>query len=426
MLRNAYHLLLGLLALPFLFLLQFRTMWAFTKSLFDGLTDVSLSEPEHHEKIAYDTVDATPSMKQRFAVAELCQSLIEAEDWVGLSEKLTHWDQTREKSDAGYALASTARDTVLNCMAEAVVEGHTCHPDPILIFADETVEFMETLVEKHPECYPLLALAADMRCYQGWVSRGADYSQYVTDDGWFGMAQHFAKAQALLDTHDPVAMNAPLLAAVRHKLLAFMPDADKHVGLFYEQWSDLDLVDQEPHAKHAIMMLPRWFGSEQTLEIEAQKAAIRTAEVTGDAAYFSMYRRAFDAWDPSILNLDTQALGLGAHDLITLRNDDPAVVAEVIQKMLWWTAIGSDRDYSKSEREIWSGLAAEIDEIRRDITMNRLLAICPAAWEGGVEDALDTLSFFIQDDIKAGSTFRLGKTGFEIFPHASGQMARPA
>ncbi|MEM9499263.1 MAG: hypothetical protein AAGA28_15165, partial [Pseudomonadota bacterium] len=150
---------------------------------------------------------------------------------------------------------------------------------------------------------------------------------------------------------------------------------------------------------------------------------IRTASATGDAAYFSMYRRAFDAWDPSILNLDTQTLRMGAHDVITLRNNDPAVVAEIIQTMLWWTAIGSDGDYSEREREIWSRLATEIDDIRRDITMTRLLAICRVAWEGGLEAALDILSYFVQEDIKAGSTFRLGKTGFEIFPQSTGQVA---
>uniref|UniRef100_A0AAN0M7X7 Uncharacterized protein n=1 Tax=Yoonia rhodophyticola TaxID=3137370 RepID=A0AAN0M7X7_9RHOB len=38
----------------------------------------------------------------------------------------------------------------------------------------------------------------------------------MSEDGWFGMNARFAKARWLLDRFDPVAMNAPLLAATRH------------------------------------------------------------------------------------------------------------------------------------------------------------------------------------------------------------------
>ncbi|WP_299150861.1 hypothetical protein [uncultured Tateyamaria sp.] len=391
-------------------------MGALLKSLFSGLTDISLSEPEHRARIAFDTVKATPAMERRAATEDKCRALVSARNWTELSDHLIQWDQSRAACNAGIPLAQIGRQAVLFDLADAVVEGHDCHPDPIAIFSDEVVQRMETLSAMHPEKYPLLALAAEMRCYQGWSSRGADYAEYVSDNGWFGMGQHFAKAAWLLEKYDVVEMNAPLLAAARHRLLGFMPDADKHVGRFYEEWSALDPKDQEPHEKHAIMMLPRWFGTQETLEIEAQKAAVRTTTAAGDAAYFTMYRRVFDAWDPSVLNMDTKVLKRGAHDLITLRGDDPAFVAQLVQDIRWWTGIGSGDSYTRDGRKLWSDITTDIEEMRQELVLSRLTAICPDAWEDGPEGALDMLSECVQADIRAGATFQLGKSGLEIFP----------
>lgn len=425
-LRNLFFLLLGLIALPLLLVLNFRTMWAFGKSLFSGLTDVSLAEKEYRDRITIETVKATLSMERRAAVEAECRAYADAGDWRGLGQRLMAWDQARARCDAGFPLARIGADAVLHHLASQVVEGHACHPDPIAILPDEAVDLVETRAAMHPECYPLLALAAEMRCHQGWVSRGPDFADYVSKDGWFGMERRFGKAAWLLDAHDPVDRNAPLLAAARHKLLGFMPEAERHACRFYEEWSALDPADQAPHAKHAIMMLPRWFGSRQTIEIEARKAALRTATVTGDAAYFTMYQCVLTAWDPAVLLMDTKTLRRGAHDLISLRNGDPAFVAGLFQEMAWWTAIGADKCHNEDSRGRWSQLSGEIDAIRRDILLTRLTAICPRAWDGYQPAALHALSAYLQDEIKAGASFELGSGGLTVMPPEGAAAPNPA
>lgn len=411
-------MLLGLLALPFLLVLRFGFMKNLTKSLFSGLTDISLSEPEYRDRITFQEIETTPSIEAHDAVITETQSLIENDDWLALSDKMMGWDQKRASCEAGIPFSGTAMWAVISSLADQVCEGHSCHPDPIAILSVEVAEKLETLAALHSSSYPLLAMAAEVRCHQGWYTRGADYAQYVSDDGWFGMASHFSKAEWLLDRVDPVAMNSPLLAAARHKLLAFMPEADRYARPFYEEWSALDPKDQAPHHKHAIMMLPRWFGSAETLQIEAQKAVVRTQETTREAAYFSMYRTVFNDWDPNVLEVDLQALKQGAYDLASLRKNDPAFVAGLLQETAWWVAIGADNLYREEEQARWAEVADGIHELRANLVRNHLTAIHANSWEYGVDGALGEISTLFQKEITEGASFQMDKGGLTILSGA--------
>ena len=174
------------------------------------------------------------------------------------------------------------------------------------------------------------------------------------------------------------------------------------------------------------MMLPRWFGSQETLEIEAQRAALRTAVATGDAAYFTMYKRVFEAWDPSVLSMNTKLLKRGAHDLVALRGGDPAFVAKLVQELRWWTGIGSGDSYSRDDRNRWSELTIGIEDMHQEVLLSRLTAICPDAWEGGLEGALDMLSDCVQADIRAGATFKLGTNGLEVLSAEKQTVSDPS
>lgn len=340
---------------------------------------------EEMKRIQAEVVQSTPSLDHHMQISSQAQVLIQAEDWGGLSHWIKSLDQSRASCEANICSAETALTAVLQHFATDIFDGHTCHPDPIYLITDETAETFEQQAQAHPDSYPLRVIAAQMRCYQGWTHRGADYGVYVSDDGWFGMGQHFKQAEILLDAFDPIELDAPLLAATRHKLLAFMPNAKSHVRPFYEDWSKLNPMDQAPHEKHAMMMLPRWFGSDHDLQIAASQAAANTHVQTGEAAYFTMYRRVLDDWDPNVLSLDPVRLAKGAHDFLALRNNDPAVVGELIENMRWWSAFGSARGLDKVQKQRRDELSLGFKKLAKDLLRSRLTAIYPKSWEDGVE-----------------------------------------
>ena len=417
-------LLLGLCLLPIVTVLNFGLIKKFASGLFSNLDFVSLNEKSQRKRLTFKQLISTPSLDTHKTIERDVQAMIEAGAWLKLSDTIMEWDQNRSKSEAGYPNAFTAISAAIRFVARGVHEGHACHPDPIYDISDDVADMLETKAATHSDSYPLLVLAALARCYQGWCDRGEDYAEYVSEDGWFGMSTRFAKAGWLLDRFDPVAMNAPLLAMARHKLLAFMPDADKHVYRYYEEWSALDPNDQTPHSAHGLMMLPRWFGDEGTLEIEAQRAAQRTAKITGDAAYFSMYESAFTAWDPHVLLLDFTAFKRGAHDLITLRGCDPSFVAGLYQRMIWWAPKNDQWKPTQHQKALADNIESQLKALRDEILQTRLTAIHGHSWEEGVRGAIDEISALVQDQIKEGhASFALTENGLVITqPDASSQV----
>lgn len=410
-------LLLGLLLLPILLIANFGLIKDFFSGLFSGVGFVSLNEKNQRQRLTFRQLLTTPSLETRQKVEKEVWALIEADNWLALSTKIVEWDQSRSRCEAGFPLAHTAMTAAIQFIARGVYEGHICHPGPIYDISDEVADMLETKAAIHSDSYALLALAAAARCYQGWCDRGDDYAEYVSDDGWFGMSARFAKARWLLDRFDPVALDAPLLAATRHKLLAFMPDAEKHVYRYYEEWSALDPYDQTPHTAHGQMMLLRWFGDQTTLEVEARKAAQATSQQTGDAAYFSIYASAFEAWDPNVLNIDLDVFEQGAHDLITLRGGDPAFVAQLHQQMSWWANKADYREATKHIQDQATTVRSGIKELRDEILRTRLTAIHGHSWEGGVRGAIDEISALVQAEIEEGhATFALTESGLVVTP----------
>ncbi|WP_342076062.1 hypothetical protein [Yoonia sp. SS1-5] len=156
------------------------------------------------------------------------------------------------------------------------------------------------------------------------------------------------------------------------------------------------------------MMLPRWFGDESSLEVEARKAALRTANETGAAAHFTFYETAFKTWDLNVPNIDIAAFKQGSYDLITLRANDPAFVAQLYQRMIWWANEADLTSCPKSQQELASTIGRQIDDLRKDILQTRLTAIHGHSWQDGVRGAIDAISSLAQDHIRAGgATFAL-------------------
>jgi len=167
---------------------------AFAKFFADA--DGLANEQANLKRIKAQVVTSTPSLDELTKVRAQVKRLVAKKNWLALSDLIQDWDQNRTVCCANVSYAETAMQEVLERQAVNIYEGHTCHPDPIMLFRDETVEKFEALAAENFDRYPLLAIEIAAR---------------------------------LLNGLDPVALDAPLLAETRHKLLAFMPNAHRYV-----------------------------------------------------------------------------------------------------------------------------------------------------------------------------------------------------
>ena len=96
---------------------------------------------------------------------------------------------------------------------------------------------------------------------------------------------HCKRAQQVLDPFCGIELDSSLLTSARCALLVGNPNANDRVADDYE-----DLIDLAPQQQRHIRalghhMLPQWFGSYGSLELEARRTASRTQDIWGAGAY---------------------------------------------------------------------------------------------------------------------------------------------
>ena len=91
------------------------------------------------------------------------------------------------------------------------------------------------------------------------------------------------------------ASGSPLIAATRYHLVRGLEEGESLFRDWYEDWSDLDPTCAEPHAAHAVHLLPNWYGRLDTFDAAARAAARRTGDVAGAQAYAVFYLSAAEA-----------------------------------------------------------------------------------------------------------------------------------
>jgi len=409
-LSEAAYLVLGLIMMPFAFLISPKFV---IQSFKDGNRE-TLSAPETRSRITFETINKTPSQIRLNDVRELVCELVDDHDWLTLSDLIQDWDQARAAAPDGTRLSRYALTVVCEAVSDGVIEGNVCHPLDIPYIPDETAHYFEGVASNHPTCYPLAAICAYLRICQGWTGRGSEYAQYVSIDSWGVMERHFKRAIWLLEPHDAKQLDAPLLASVRFDLLAFLPNAETLVHQYYNDWSTLDPADQEPHHCYGFMLLPRWFGSYTLLEDAAQKAYAATHNITDAAAYATLYLAALPLEIGLALHLDLDLFLNGVSDLVHQSGNDPAVLAYLVQETPMSFCVPLRSGLTREEKTQIRDMAKTVDTFCHHLTRTRMTAIHPDSWQDGVDEALDYISEGLIAEMAEGHRFLMGPHGIEI------------
>ena len=220
-----------------------------------------------------------------------------AERWADLLAALRRADQARAGAPGGRRLAG-----LISLGARHPLTATLTRRDwPA---AEAEIDRLAAVQSAHPEDYVAAHLLAQAHLDYGWARRSAEPGPGLPREVWQAFLHHTALAEAVLEPFDPIEEMSPLLAGTRYLLVRGIEDGDAMCRDWYEDWSDLDPTNPEPHSTHAVHLLPHWFGSLGSFDDEARAAMKRTRHCSGASAYAMFYLAATDSLGDLPLRVD--------------------------------------------------------------------------------------------------------------------------
>lgn len=158
--------------------------------------------------------------------------------------------------------------------------------------ADAELARLAAVFDDHPADYTAAHLLAHGHLDVANAKRHMTQVGQMSQGVWKDSAAHYAQAEAVLSSFDPIEELSPLLANTRYQLVRGIEEGRSLCRDWFEDWCDLDPEDSDAQTAHAHNMLPHWFGTLSGFDNEASKAAALTSTKTGQAAYAVFYMAA--------------------------------------------------------------------------------------------------------------------------------------
>ncbi|GAB1364111.1 hypothetical protein MASR1M32_33470 [Rhodobacter sp.] len=307
-------------------------------------------------------------------------------------------DHDRTAAPGGRRLASLISEGARHALAQALAR----HDWPAALTGIDHLAEVQAAHADNPMAAHLLAQA---HLDYGWTRRSAEPGPGVPREVWQDFLHHVALAEATLEAFDPIEENSPLLAGSRYLLVRGIEDGDSQCRDWYEDWSDLDPTNPEPHLTHAVHLLPQWFGTLTGFEDEARAAMRRTRYCTGGSAYALFHLAAADAQGdlPPRVDLDLYVAGLIDYFHATGCQYRANTVAAAL----------TDLHHSLGDAPAAARRRRMVQETLDDHLRNALREFHLSAWENGSACISYALNQVFAAELDRGEHICLGPEGLE-------------
>ncbi|MGX9353713.1 hypothetical protein ACS3SW_00715 [Roseobacteraceae bacterium S113] len=277
----------------------------------DAIIEAELSLP-----ICRETSEETGAS----AVFEAARNLARQGDWAEISALIMVHDRARDMTPDGTPLAELVS---AGARSDLVLALQTAARQATLSERHATIAALEDFCEdlNDPALgYGASVLAADTMMDAGWAwyEQGSRINKPEKHLPCFVRCFHAAAEK--IAPFSALEENAPALAATNCALLAGQQDGSARVLDEYE-----DLIDLNPRAPghmraFGLHLLPQWFGTHATLEVQARRAAVQTQDVWGSGGYTWVWLDAL-ALDPTgFAYLDMDFFLEGIDDILVRRS----------------------------------------------------------------------------------------------------------
>lgn len=338
-------------------------------------------------------ISAPKDQKEGVLAQELGLRCARQEEWGELANRIYDADQCRDTTQAGLAIAELlaygARSDVVRAAEHSLLHGRPANDSQFF----HGVEALESVLEDHPDCYPLALVVAHMHIDIGWAWRGAKSNEDIHPINREAFEAHFERAQTILDSFSPEAQGSPALSAARCALLPGQTNPALYLSREFERLIDLDPMNPRHMRALGNYLLPRWYGDFQALDLEARRTAARTYEDWGAGAYAWVW---FDAVlvDPDGFDMIEMDYFLdGVRDILARRQDQH--VANLLAAHLYqsWQIARSRYNETGQNPEI----AANLRQGFEDIITHHLREVHPLIW-GHAEIGFENTARIISEE----------------------------
>jgi len=333
-----------------------------------------------------------PEMTEWQCIREDHAAMTAAGQWGDVLDALRFADQDGTMASGGQRVAPLISLGIRTRCTDALLR------DDHAAAMAELVRF-QAVLEMNPEDHAAAHLVAQTQIEIGLAKRAI---AGTTRTAWAESAAHFAAAEDILDTFDPIAEMSPLLAETRYLLVRGIEDGAALCRDWYEDWCDLAPNDAAPHAAHAVHLLPDWFGSLAAFEKAACRAARLTRQVTGQAAYAVYHMTARQELGDMLPTVDLELFLRGLSDFVlaTGCQHRANVAAQLLTCLM--------RDY----RRAGAAAAYPLTKVRAalsDLLWNHLREIHIDRWDDGADSLAFAMGEVFGPALKNGA--RIGRKG---------------
>lgn len=360
--------------------------------------------------------DPTAEDRERDFHQQRGQRYARQEQWNEVSRAIRSADRSLRKTAGGMPIADLvsygARADVINACEHALISGKPAKGAPLL----EGIEALETVLVEHPEDYAIACVVASAHLDIGWAWRGGRWDIEISETNLLAFQAHFDRAAEILAPFKFLDPKPVSLCAVECAQRAGCKDDKTKIADTYETLIDLDPANARSMRAMGNHLLPRWFGSYETLELEARRTAARTQHIWGAGAYTWVNFDAIAFDDIACSQLDVEFFVDGLHDILDRTNDQYVVnlLAAYCANTMGNSLGGNDEaDQARSQIAdcakwiirkhltelhpmLWAHAARGFD--------NNLKVRCPKRFAAsGEADALRIIGTLFRRDIAAGN-----------------------
>jgi len=324
------------------------------------------------EQLVLPIAEEPPEESSRLRIQDRGQFLSRQERWDELGRAIRSADNRKAATHCGMPHANLlsvgARADVVLAFEHALADGLS----PSL----DGVEALEEVLQDYADDYAVAEIVAQTHMDIGWLWRGSDWSHEIPERNRALFEAHFDRAAEIVESFSRTALASPLMAAAQCGLVVARPQPALHIADAYERLIDLNPVHTAPMRSLGNLLLPRWFGSYEALELEARRTAGRTQNIWGNGAYAWVYLDALRVDQGAARQLDTDFFIEGLRDILYLQPDQ-----HIANQLAAYTGITMSPARTPVEapdvvRETRKAIHSVFDHILRD----RLTELHPLLW----------------------------------------------
>lgn len=325
--------------------------------------------------------------------------------WISLLDRMRGVDQSRQRFASGRRYA--------DCALTGAITPVTRHlgAAPRIDAATAALAPLTTLHIGNLNDYMPAVLLARALIEIGWTVRGPLPPDETARDAREAAQSYFARAEAVLESFDPILENSPMLAEARYRLAPGVEGGAAYLRDWYEDWADLDPADPEMLATHAGLLVPEWFGDYDEIEREARRAARRAADSIGEGAYACFWKAPLEADRAAVAGIDPDLFISGVHALLA-GGRSQALANEYVALLFRLTLPGGTESPAAAERAY--EVRARLAEGLREVALRHLTELQAPVW-GIEEDAIRrAMAQIFAADLAQGAVLVAEETGLRL------------